>query len=431
MNHLRFASTPGQPGAASPVRAEQIRPAPRTGLGYSFDPIPRFLDDLIRDRKLKAVDELVLKHLLRFRRLPDSAWTTKAVLAAAIRRTPRTVQSSLARLTDAGVIAQTRVPIPDLDDPRNVTGWRFVFLWMVRPGRIVAAAVDRRTNDERRCRMAVAPAHEISPPRQPSHPLVSCPSAHGISPPREQKISPKYSDGIERETPPSSSSSARPDDDEISLPERGGEGVSPPATLGVAVEAVRMNLGEDAAAIVAGDAEEIANAVRKDRPADLDVWTLVEHAAYMARRNSRPIGNPKRWLITVARSFPESGPSAEARLARKAALAAAARRQAVDAPPPLSLETQIHELEGALAESRAVLEDDNQLPSVKRTLETVVERDRIRLGELRARLGAAQVGLVGMSNHDAPGATDASPGRIPQRAARTATAGLPGRQEAS
>ena len=43
------------------------------------------------------------------------------------RRLPATVQRSLARLEAAGYLRRRRVPRPDPDEPRNLTGWRYDF----------------------------------------------------------------------------------------------------------------------------------------------------------------------------------------------------------------------------------------------------------------------------------------------------------------
>jgi hypothetical protein len=105
-------------------------------IGYAFDPIPSAAR---RDFRLKPIDHLVLAVLVSFaiwRR--DSCWASIATIAArlpALRSgqtgstaaSHRTVQRSLDRLKACGYLRHERVAKPDLDDPRNLTGWRFYF----------------------------------------------------------------------------------------------------------------------------------------------------------------------------------------------------------------------------------------------------------------------------------------------------------------
>ena len=129
---LRPTSTFRGLGEPPPISLiPQARP-----LGYAFDPIPSAIRG---DSRLKPVDHLVLAILLSFsvwRR--DSCWTTIATIAArlpALRphqsgsnsASQRTVQRSLERLKAAGYLRHEQVARPDLDDPRNRTGWRFYF----------------------------------------------------------------------------------------------------------------------------------------------------------------------------------------------------------------------------------------------------------------------------------------------------------------
>jgi hypothetical protein len=114
-------------------------PPPGRRLGYSYDPIPSAIRS---DRRLKPIDHIVLAILLSFavwRR--DSCWTTIATIARrlpALRTGPsgsifasdRTVQRSIQRLINAQIIRRDQVPKPDLDDPRNMTGYRYYFLFV-------------------------------------------------------------------------------------------------------------------------------------------------------------------------------------------------------------------------------------------------------------------------------------------------------------
>ena len=115
--------------------AETPRTTARNALGYRFDPVPCWVAGLIRERHLKPVDELVLKHLLRFRkRAKDSCWASKATIAAEVGCSTRTVQRAYERLGRHGLIEQKPTATPDPDDSRNRTGWRIVFLWMAPEG---------------------------------------------------------------------------------------------------------------------------------------------------------------------------------------------------------------------------------------------------------------------------------------------------------
>lgn len=124
---------------AGPMKdcADRHDPTPKESLktqrvGYEFDVPPRCVLDDIRPQKLSRIDSDVLGVMLRFRRTHKaSVWITKGVIAEALGVDERTVRRSLARLKQFGWISHHRVPKPDPDDPKNRTGWRFVFLWIV------------------------------------------------------------------------------------------------------------------------------------------------------------------------------------------------------------------------------------------------------------------------------------------------------------
>jgi DNA-binding Lrp family transcriptional regulator len=163
-------------------RTETIPPLTKANrLGYEFDPPPKFVLDLVCEKKLKRIDGDVLEMLLRFRRARrDSCWCAKSTIADKLGVTPRTVQSSLKRLAALGIIQQVEMDVPDPDDPRNRTGWRIYFLWMM-PARISAPGPDRRRNDERRkVKAETDQENQIAPPQEQK-----------ISPPPETNISPK------------------------------------------------------------------------------------------------------------------------------------------------------------------------------------------------------------------------------------------------
>ena len=99
-------------------------------------------------------DQAVLVELLRWRnQYRHSCWVTKDIIARNLQCSDRTVQRSLRRLEDAGLIRPAVVSPPghpDPDDPRNRTGWRIHFPWLNPNPSPLGPAPDRRTNDRRR-----------------------------------------------------------------------------------------------------------------------------------------------------------------------------------------------------------------------------------------------------------------------------------------
>jgi hypothetical protein len=142
LHHAVHAGQSSPVGPCPEVAPEPPEPPPLPPgrrLGYSYDPIPSAIRG---DRRLKPIDHLVLAILISFavwRR--DSCWTTIATIAA---RLPaqrkgrhgsnfaceRTVQRSINRLILAAIIRRDRVSKPDLDDPKNRTGYRYYFLFV-------------------------------------------------------------------------------------------------------------------------------------------------------------------------------------------------------------------------------------------------------------------------------------------------------------
>jgi hypothetical protein len=144
----------------SNIRSKRAAGNPRT-LNYAFDPVPKAAADLVATKALKGIDTQVLTILLRYRsRLRDSCWTTIPRLAAGVGRTDRTVQSALRRLTLAGLIRHVAVGIPDPDEPRNRTGWRFYFAFMDESPASRAGAHARSLGEI----PFTPPVQEISPP---------------------------------------------------------------------------------------------------------------------------------------------------------------------------------------------------------------------------------------------------------------------------
>jgi hypothetical protein len=134
----------------------QARPkssSPDRQLGYSFrTPPPRLVNALVRDKKLKRIDQDVLSVILDFRRnFRDSAWCSKSTIAEKLGCSERTVQRSLERLEQHKVILQVRTGPPghpDPDEPRNQTGWRIYFLWITARVNL-GPGPDRRPPEER------------------------------------------------------------------------------------------------------------------------------------------------------------------------------------------------------------------------------------------------------------------------------------------
>jgi hypothetical protein len=106
-------------------------PARRNPIDWKFDAPPRDILKDIRRGKLSRIDKDVLGVAVRYRTIrKDSAWVTKRTIADELGVTPRHVQSSIARLVRFRWIDHVEVGREDPDDPRNKTGWRWVFLWV-------------------------------------------------------------------------------------------------------------------------------------------------------------------------------------------------------------------------------------------------------------------------------------------------------------
>jgi len=280
-------------------------------LGYLFDPVPQFIDGLLRDRTIKPIDQVVIGKLLRFRnRVKDSCWCSKATVAAMCGCSPRTVQRSLDRLGRAGVIEQKRVATPDPDDPGNRTGWRIVFLWLTPEGYRPGPGPERPGKGSKR-----GPGEtRLSPPQGGQS---GAPGPPSVSPPVETPVSPK-SDGLnpDGETPPSSSSlraggaappdpGPTPDDDDGPTSSHDGDGTE---GMTLAVEAVRERLGATLAGQLRAHARDVAGLV------DGDAGALTEAAGKTAdviRRGGRDrIGDVFRYLLAAALDGRGVGPDA-------------------------------------------------------------------------------------------------------------------------
>lgn len=208
-------------GAAAPRTqdATDRPPPPVPGkLGFHFDAVPQAVYDDFRAGWLKPIDLAVVVEMVRWgakRGRRDSCWTTRKVIARAIDRDPRTVQSSWHRLAERGWIERDTFEGEDrfdADDPDNHTGSRIYFNWApgrTRPGRDPAEAPPPRRKRGRPRKGADAGGEKIvSPPREvdfggPAPAAPEAPPETLISPPRGKLASPKELDEIpkgDRET---------------------------------------------------------------------------------------------------------------------------------------------------------------------------------------------------------------------------------------
>jgi hypothetical protein len=99
----------------------------KRGLSYKFEMIPRGALSMVRDRKLKAADVVVLLAIVSHRvGRADSCWTTNGRICDLTGFAAATIPRSIRRLTAVKLIDRVRVGKPDPGDSRNVTGYRFL-----------------------------------------------------------------------------------------------------------------------------------------------------------------------------------------------------------------------------------------------------------------------------------------------------------------
>lgn len=313
-------------------------------LGYAYDPIPRTVEERIRAGTLKAIDERVLKQLLRFRKaFRNSCWTTKKFVARELGITEKTVQRSFLRLgtpvaDEPPLIEQVAVPKPDPDEPANRTGWRIYLNLTSDTPTGHGPGPDRRPNVERRkwvrvdrregqMALPLDPAREdtraLPPqgfPAEMSPPSGTSEGQTGGTPGEETggtfmspNLEMEFNPDSMNETPPSSSSpdTGEPttDDDDSLTPLEEKDG---PDGAGEAVEAARECFGDDLAGVIRADVKRIGAKI-KGR------WDCLAGALYMAHKVN-PAGNPETRLGYVLRiavtDFIPCGVSAEATLHR-------------------------------------------------------------------------------------------------------------------
>jgi hypothetical protein len=131
--NLSVVSPRVKPVGSSKVRTD-LRDD-RTPHHWEFDAVPRVILHDVRRGGLSRIDPDVLGVILRFRGpRRDSVWITKKKIAAELGVSPRTIQSSIKRLIQFRWIDHWPVGPVDPDDPRNRTGWRFFFLWVLEDG---------------------------------------------------------------------------------------------------------------------------------------------------------------------------------------------------------------------------------------------------------------------------------------------------------
>lgn len=311
-------------------------------LGYSFDPVPKSVPEMIRDGRLGAIDAQVLAVLLRFRkRVRHSCWCSKATVAAKLGRSPRTVQRSLFRLGQAGLIEQAPMESPDPDDPGNRTGWRIVFLWLTpadyRPG---SGPVRAGLGTQKK-----APQGDIfvSPPR------VS-PETE-MSPPPETLLSPNHagaSNGVldgpepDGETPPSSSSpraceappvaeAPGPDDDDDRSGSVGGEEKTPEGVQAAVEAAVEQGWHGFAREIPGHAAEVERDFEAKGLSGRWDCYAAgIRKAAALPPEAIKAIRNMHRYVLASGRDLLAKGAAPTAPTSGVACLKEHGEREAAE-----------------------------------------------------------------------------------------------------
>lgn len=317
--------------AADRTRTAQAQTDARPNrIGYRFPPVPQSLWNAIHAQadlpdpdpelppaerrkvigdRLKPIDADVMQVLINFRtRVKDSCWCAKATIAAKIRRTERTVQSSLRRLELHGFIAQVNVATPDPDEPRNKTGWRIVLLFVETEAPKPGPAVDRRTPAMRRKWVRTGQAGEETGflPFAPLFgPTVSSDRKQQVSSEGEKPVSSKqragdskFSDGIylDGETPSSSlkkEPETRADDDEAS---RSLQNSAEPEGPAKAVEAARETFGETVAEQVRVKAQDTARKIHGQ-------WAVFAAAFYLAHKIDQEAARARREKSRVREPF--------------------------------------------------------------------------------------------------------------------------------
>lgn len=351
-------TTPRQSRGPSSVRAEGAKPS----LGYKFDPVPQNLLDLVRAGELSPVDSQVLAVLLRFRsRLKFACWCAKSTIAEKVGCSTRTVQRSLGRLAQAGLIAQEVVDVPDPDEPRNRTGWRIVLLWLApadyKPGPGPSRA---GKGSKRGPRKASQGDTSVSPSEVSPETALSLPPETALSP--NCAGASNGSDGIEPDGKTPSSSSAKPDDDddEISVSLPNGEGIGD--RVETAIEAVRVCYSEETAAKLAADAGRIGRMIGGR-------WDLYTAAIYQAKAEVERVEKPLRYAVgIVIKDFAVNGvpPSLSMAMEKiredaKAYAEYVARREAEEAEEEAKEKARL-----ANAEAKARAETEEAIESVSR-----------------------------------------------------------------
>ncbi len=243
---MRPSSITDPAGSATPTSPRpdfaEGPPAPTvTGrIGYRFDAVPEALHDEVKAGWLKPIDLAVVVEMIRWgskRGRRDSCWTTRKVIADAIDRDPRTVQSSWSRLEARGWIDRETFGgdgRPDPDDPANYTGSRIVFNWAsgrTRPARDPAEVPPARRNRGRPRKGSQGRGEKfISPPREAiSETPEPPPPETWISPPGEKLVSPKEEASI-------SNPDRKTSDDVLALAAQEDPQEPPMGTVGFAVE---------------------------------------------------------------------------------------------------------------------------------------------------------------------------------------------------
>lgn len=427
MSTLRDERVVGK-ATASKDRPERPQKPPKADskprVGFSFDPLPRSLLDMIEEHRklprpgpelppgerrrimndrLRPIDATVMRDLLRYRRMTCSCWRAKDDAARRLGVSARTVQQSWRRLALHGFIEQVPVATPDPDDPGNNTGWRIVFLFADGATR-QGTGPDRRPPSARKVwSRSDDGRHLVSSPLMPlfDPPVASALKQPVASESRAPVSSNKCAgasdcpDGEELEkTTPSSSSLETTTDDDIFPLEGGGEktGEADPWIPAIAF-IISLLFGDKAV----DRFEREAGRIGKRISGRWEEYQAALFAAWGRTKNPRakPIPDPLSWAVAVANDYAENGIKFEAEEAqaryygRSSGVAEpepAGPAASLPAPTEPSLEEKIAFLEGEIANSRAILDDPNQLPWFHGMARGTLAEAPSKLAALRAQL---------------------------------------------
>ena len=95
---------------------------------YDFDALPRLALDLLRLGKIKPMDVAVLLVIVRYRKGANTfAWVPTRIICEMTGLSETSVHRSRRCLAAAKLIERVKCEIPDPEDLKNSTGYRFEF----------------------------------------------------------------------------------------------------------------------------------------------------------------------------------------------------------------------------------------------------------------------------------------------------------------